>query len=138
MTAPISDEELARLEADLESVRHEPYTIEGRVVTVAKRILGTATPHLIARLRSAEARAKKAEEERDEARAKLALVHDAADTAASYLGCGDNACAFIKPRGMPRGMATNGGCCCLEAVRPGVRASLGQLFRAAHFTGKGG
>lgn len=45
--------------------------------------------------------------------------------AGDLLGCGDNSCLFIKPRGM----ATNGGCRCLNA--PGVSRTLSNLYKAA-------
>jgi hypothetical protein len=46
-----------------------------------------------------------------------------------YVGCGDNSCLFVKPQGM----ATNGGCRCIErgSGRPGVAPALGKLYKAA-------
>jgi hypothetical protein len=52
-------------------------------------------------------------------------LRDAYELAGNYLGCGDNSCVFVKPKGM----ATNGGCRCIEHARPGVHASLGRVFR---------
>lgn len=59
---------------------------------------------------------------------KAILALEAAlQTARKYVGCGDNSCRFVTPGGM----ATNGGCRCIEHARPGVHPSLGMVFRAA-------
>lgn len=41
-----------------------------------------------------------------------------------YVGCADNSCMFIKPKGM----ATNGGCRCFRQHSPGL-STLAKLFR---------
>ena len=43
----------------------------------------------------------------------------------AHVGCGDNSCRFVKPKGM----ATNGGCRCAD--RPFVMAALAELFKVA-------
>lgn len=43
------------------------------------------------------------------------------------LGCGDNSCIFRKPRGM----ATNGGCRCFEALPHPLRWLTYRFVRAA-------
>jgi hypothetical protein len=65
--------------------------------------------------------------ERDE---RIAKLREAVERCANHLGCGDNSCVFVKPTGM----ATNGGCRCIEHARPGVHPSLGYLFRVAKET----
>ncbi len=59
--------------------------------------------------------------------AELEALRPAVETAAKYVGegCGDNSCIFERPRGM----ATNGGCRCVER-RPGVRHALAKLYKA--------
>lgn len=129
--SPITDEELARLErlyVEAREERHEEEESGEDNSTIARCLFHDEAwerfPSLIARLRAAEARAERAVRE-------LARIRSAAADASMYLGCGDNSCLFIKPRGM----ATNGGCRCIEDAKPGVRPTLGRLFRAAHVTG---
>ena len=59
----------------------------------------------------------------------LVDLREAVKLADKYVGCGDNSCLFKKPEGM----ATNGGCRCVErgGGRPGVALALGRLFKAA-------
>jgi len=54
----------------------------------------------------------------------MTALDEALETCAQYLGCGDNSCLFVKPRGM----ATNGGCRCKD--RPFVIAALARLYKA--------
>ena len=129
--APITDEELTRLERLYEEAREELHEEEesGETNSTIARCLFHDESwerflSLLSRLRAAEARAEKAER-------VLARIRSAAADASMYLGCGDNSCLFIKSRGM----ATNGGCRCIEDAKPGVRPTLGRLFRAAHVTG---
>lgn len=51
-------------------------------------------------------------------------LNDALEKVSEYVGCGDNSCLFVRPRGM----ATNGGCRCRD--RPFVIAALAALFKA--------
>lgn len=59
---------------------------------------------------------------------RLARLREAYNLCTHYLGCGDNSCMFVKPRGM----ATNGGCRCLGRGegKPGAAPALGRLFKA--------
>lgn len=80
--------------------------------------------------------------------AKLARAVEAWHLVDKYVGCGDNSCMFKKAEDgkklasalppldallpKPSGMATNGGCRCVErgGGRPGVAASLAKLYKA--------
>ena len=61
-------------------------------------------------------------------RERLAPVLEAFTLARTYVGCGDNSCLFVKPSGM----ATNGGCRCVECGtgRPFVTAALAGIYKA--------
>ena len=52
-------------------------------------------------------------------------LREAAALAGHYVGCGDNSCLFVKPKGM----GTNGGCRCSR--RPGAIDALAKLYRLA-------
>lgn len=71
--------------------------------------------HLAAARREVETVTK----EREEARAAMEDVRQAIGN-----GCGDTSCRFVKPKGM----ATNGGCRCVN--KPGVVAAFAKAYRA--------
>lgn len=60
-----------------------------------------------------------------EAEKERGAIAEAAAAVTQYVGCGDNSCRFVTPKGM----ATNGGCRCER--RPGVMTTLAKLYRAA-------
>lgn len=60
---------------------------------------------------------------------KLAELRAAVELADKYVGCGDSACMFARPKGM----ATNGGCQCVGRGnhKPGVPLALAKVYKAA-------
>jgi len=60
-----------------------------------------------------------------------AAIREALDAAVcsvrKVVGCGDNSCLFVKPKGM----ATNGGCRCLDGHRPFATQAVAQLYKAS-------
>ena len=70
------------------------------------------------------------------AEASLDKIRETFLCAKQCVGCGDNSCLFVKPKGM----ATNGGCRCVErgGGRPGVNTSLAALYKAVEVAVGGG
>jgi hypothetical protein len=62
----------------------------------------------------------------DKKNKRVGGLRDAFEELSKHVGCGDSSCVF----GTPRGMATNGGCICIERARPFVAAGCGKLYRA--------
>ena len=62
---------------------------------------------------------------------KIANIIQAVEALSEDVGCGDNSCSFIKPKGM----ATNGGCRCYVyedlARKPLFRPELALLYKTA-------
>lgn len=113
-----------RVKEVIENQRYPNDCIGPTVLTTETREIEWSDEHPINDARTmAAAVAELFEEEGPDA------LRSAVELVTAYAGCGDNSCNFVKPTGM----ATNGGCRCVErgGARPGLTPALAQLYKAA-------
>ena len=137
MTAPITDADLARLEADIRADR--PICLASVVIRDTDTI--TMVAAIIARIRAAEVRAEKAEEERDELRRCYNANVDELLTADEKIGDSykkgraDERAEVIAEVDRAIRMYGHAGAPDEVRVLTAVRDDIATL---THFTGKGG